>query len=108
MAYGVNHYVYQNIIDPNRPKPVKAPTRASLTAAQKADALARIKALAEELAAKDAEAVARISDEARAARRRETARAANDRYKEKVAADPVLAEARRLTKEASREAARAR
>lgn len=108
MAYGVNHYVYQNIIDPNRPKPVKAPTRASLTAAQKADAIARIKALAEELAAKDAEAVARVSEEARAARRRETARAANDRYKEKIAADPVLAEARRMTKEASREAARAR
>lgn len=106
MAYGVNHYVYQNIIDPNRPKPAKAPTRAALTAAQKADAIARIKAVAEELAAKEAEAIARVTEEARAARRREVARAANDRYKEKLAADPVLAEARRLSKQASKDKAR--
>jgi hypothetical protein len=54
-------------------------------------AIARVTAVAEQKAAEEAKA----DDEARKARRRETARQANDRYKAKLAANPELAEARR-------------
>lgn len=100
MTFGGNHYTYSNIFDPNRPKPAKAPTRPELTAFQKAEAIARIKAVAEELAAKDAKEAA--AEERRAARKRRQAEAANERYKAKLEADPVLAEARRMTQKASR------
>ena len=108
MSYGVNHYSYQNIIDPNRPKPVKAPTRATLTSAQRAEALARIMAVAEELAAKDAEAVARIEAAKNNADKREAARARNDKWQAKLESDPVLAEARRQSKANSKKAAKER
>ena len=90
MSYGVNHYSYQNIIDPNRPKPVKAPTRASMTAAQKADALARIMALAEELAAEDAKEAARVEASKNSVEKREAARARNEKYQAKLEADPDI------------------
>ena len=59
-------------------------------------AIARIKAVADELAA----AQKKVDAEARAARRKETARAANERYKAKLAANPDLAEARRASQRA--------
>lgn len=108
MSYGVNHYSYQNIIDPNRPKPVKAPTRAAMTAAQKADALARIMALAEELAAEDAKEAARVEASKNSVEKREAARARNDKYQAKLEADPALAEARRQSKAKSKKAAKER
>lgn len=100
MTFGGNHYTYTNIFDPNRPKPAKKPTKPELTAAQKAEAIARIKAVAEELAAKRAKEAE--AEERRAARKRQRDHAANQRYQSKLKADPVLAEARRMTQKAAR------
>ena len=108
MSYGVNHYSYQNIIDPNRPKPVKAPTKAAMTAAQKADALARIMKLAEELAEEDAKAAALVEASKNSVEKREAARARNEKYQAKLEADPALAEARRQNKANSKKAAKER
>ena len=64
-------------------------------------ALARVTAIAAQKAAEEAKAAAKVDAEARKARRRETARAANRRYNAKCDADPVLAEHRRQQKRAA-------
>ena len=64
-------------------------------------ALARVTAIAAQKAAEEAKAAAKVDVEARKARRRETARAANRRYNAKCDADPVFAEQRRQKKRAA-------
>lgn len=100
MGYGINHYTYQNIVDPDRPRPVKAPTKASLTAAQKAEALARILAVKTEIETREAAAVAKV-----AAAREKVLKAATEVAPEAV---PDLAEAKKVLRAAQIRAANAR
>lgn len=98
MGYGANHYTYQNFVDPNRPRPVKPPTKASLTAAQKAEALARILAVKTEIETREADAVAKV-----AAAREKVLKAATSVSPEAV---PDLAEAKKVLRAAQLRAAR--
>lgn len=100
MGYGANHYTYQNIVDPDRPRPVKPPTKASLTAAQKAEALARILAVKTEIETREAAAVAKV-----AAAREKVLKAATEVAPEAV---PDLAEAKKVLRAAQIRAANAR
>ena len=100
MGYGINHYTYQNIVDPNRPRPVKPPSKVPprMTDAQKADALARILAVKTEIETREAEAVAKVT-----AAREKVMKAATDTAPEAV---PDLAEAKKVLRDAQLRAAR--
>ena len=102
MGYGINHYTYQNIVDPNRPRPAKPPSKVPprLTDAQKADALARILAVKTEIEAREAEAIAKVTEA-----REKVVKLALDLTPEAV---PDLEEARKVIRSAQLRAARTR
>tara|TARA_R110000868_G_scaffold226478_2_gene479066 strand:+ start:482 stop:2095 length:1614 start_codon:yes stop_codon:yes gene_type:complete len=84
------------------------PRVSKLDADKKAEAIARVTALAEELAAKDAKEAARVEAAKNSLEKREAAKARNDKWQAKLEADPALAEARRRSKANSKKAAKER
>ena len=103
MGYGINHYTYQNIVDPARPRPPKPERKVPprMTDAQKAEAIARILAVKNEIETREAAAVARVKAvaskiaaepvidlaEAKKVLRAAQVKAAQVKYREKIAAE---------------------
>ena len=102
MGYGTNHYNYANIIDPNRPRPVKPPSKVPprMTDAQKAEALARILAVKSEIESREADAVAKVAEA-----REKVLKAATEVSPEVV---PDIAEAKKVLRYAQVRAAQTR